>query len=609
VDKTAAPPPAGDRATEAADGRLRDGHALEDAGDVAGALQCYREAAALCPSYPRVHLNIGNALRRQGQRDDAAAAFAKALQLAPGYAQAHFNLGSLLAASGDVEGAEREFRAALALDPAMIDAPIALADAYESAGRYADAQRELERALAIDPEHAGATFNLGMIHLHERRFEAAIATVLRAKAIDPDLDNVESVMLFSLNMRSDLDADAVAHAHRIVGAEMTRAAGAPFARWDNAVDPEKRLRIGYVSGDFGFHPVGLFVDPIIAQHDRTRFDVYCYSSATTLQSMGPRMRDSPLTWREVAALDDDALVEVVRADGIDILVDLSGHTNKNRLFAFARHPAPVQATWLGYLNTTGLAAMDYRICDWHTDPDERSQSRHTERLYRLPHSQWCYRPWGDVAPVPRAHPDRPDAIVFGSFNQYPKLSDACIDLWSQVLARVPRSEIVVFDLRIDDMRQRVRDRFARNGVDPARITTRGRENLAGFYAAVGNTDIALDTFPYNGATTTLDVLWMGVPLVALAGERSIARGGVSILRSLGLEELVASTAEEYIELNVRLAGDRAWRAALRAVLRQRMLASPLMDLPGFVEDLESCFREMWRRWCDEQRQCSLPALR
>ena len=253
--------------------------------------------------------------------------------------------------------------------------------------------------------------------------------------------------------------------------------------------------------------------------------------------------------------------------------------------------------------------MDYRICDWHTDPDERSQARHTERLYRLPHSQWCYRPWGEVAPVPRAHPDRPDAIVFGSFNQYPKLSDTCIDLWSQVLARVPESEIVVFDLRNEDMRQRVRDRFARNGIDPARIATRGRENLAGFYAAISATDIALDSFPYNGATTTLDVLWMGVPLVALAGERSIARGGVSILRSLGLEELVAQTAEEYVDLNVRLAADRGWRDALRALLRQRMLASPLMDLPRFVEDLESCFRAMWQRWCDEQGQSRPPAAR
>ncbi len=425
--------------------------------------------------------------------------------------------------------------------------------------------------------------------------------MLRAREIDPDLDNVESVMLFSLNLRADLDADAVARAHRIVGAEMARAAGPPFVTWDNPVDPDRRLRIGYVSGDFELHAVGLFVDPIIAGHDRARFDVYCYSSAKKPDSMGRRMRQAALSWREVADMDDGSLARLVRDDRIDILVDLAGHTNRNRLFAFARHPAPVQATWLGYLNTTGLTAMDYRICDWHTDPDAQSQSRHTETLYRLPHSQWCYQPWGDVAPIDHPHPENPDALVFGSFNQYPKLSNACIDLWSRILKRLPQARIVVFDLRDEPLRQRVRDRFARNGIDPARVATRGRESLAAFYEAVGNTDIALDTFPYNGATTTLDTLWMGVPVVALAGERSISRGGVSILRTLGHPELVAKTPEDYVDINLRLALDRDWREALRRGLRQRMLASPLMDLPAFIADLEAGYRWMWQQWCAEPR--------
>jgi predicted O-linked N-acetylglucosamine transferase (SPINDLY family) len=402
-------------------------------------------------------------------------------------------------------------------------------------------------------------------------------------------------------MRADLDADTVARAHQMVGASMSRSAGPPYGRWDNPVDPDRRLRLGYVSGDLGFHPVGLFADPVIAGHDRTRFDVYCYSNAKDPDSMGRRMRESLLHWREVTAMRDDQIAELVRSDGIDILVDLSGHTNRNRLFVFARHPAPVQVTWLGYLNTTGLAAMDYRICDWHTDPDGLSEIRHTEALYRMPNSQWCYEPWGSVPSVPRAHLDRPDALVFGSFNQYPKLTDASIDLWSRILARLPQAEIVVFDLRDESNRQRVLDRFARNGVDRVRIGTRGRENLATFYESVGNTDIALDAFPYNGATTTFDVLWMGVPLVALAGERSISRGGVSILRTLGCSELVADTEDDYIEINVRLAQEPEWRDALRRTLRQRLLASPLMDLPRFIADLESGYKWMWRSWCSAQR--------
>jgi predicted O-linked N-acetylglucosamine transferase (SPINDLY family) len=585
---------------DAADALIHEGHELEDARDIAGALAKYDAAAA--SSYPRAYLNKGNALRKLGRPADAVAAFYHALRLAPDYAHAHFNLGALFVALGNIKGAERELREALRLAPDMIDAPIALADAYESAGRYAEARSELERALLINSKHTGAIVNLGMLDLRECRFEEAIAAMARAKAIDPELDNLESVMLFSLNMRAELDAETVARAHRIVGAEMARAAGAPFAHWDNLPDPERRLRIGYVSGDFGFHPVGLFVDRIIAGHDRGHFDVYCYSNAKDRDSMGRRMRESPPNWREVTVMSDEQLVDLVRADGVDVLVDLSGHTNRNRLFAFARHPAPVQATWLGYLNTTGLAAIDYRICDWHTDPDALSESRHTETLYRLPNSQWCYEPWVDVALLERAHVDRPDALVFGSFNQYPKISPASIDLWSRILQRVPKATLLVLDIRDDDTRRRIVERFIRNGIDPARVTTRGRENLQTYYEIVGNTDIALDAFPYNGGTTTFDVLWMGVPLVALAGEQSISRGGVSILRTLGFPELVADSPDVYVELNVRLAEEAGWRDALRRTLRQRLLDSPLMDLPRFLTDLEAGYRWMWRQWCSGERR-------
>jgi predicted O-linked N-acetylglucosamine transferase (SPINDLY family) len=592
--------PGDDPALVAADALIREGHTLEDAGEIVAALAKYETAQAAAPTYPRAPLNVGNALRKLGLRADAVKAFKRAIDLGPDHAPARFNLGALLGAMGDVEGAERELGAALRLAPDLIDALIALADVYESAGRYTDSRRELERALRIDPEHTGAMVNLGMLDLRECRFENAIAAMARAKMIDPELDNLESVMLFSLNMTPELDADTVARAHRVIGAEMARASGAPFTHWDNPVDPERRLRIGYVSSDFGFHPVGLFIDRIAAGHDRSHFDVYCYSNAREPGLMGRRMREARLHWREIFAVKDGELVELIRRDGIDVLVDLSGHTNGNRLTALARHPAPLQATWLGYLNTTGIPAIDYRICDWHTDPDLRSESRHTEALYRMPNSQWCYEPWKDVPRVPKSHAQQPEALVYGSFNKYLKLSFATIDLWSRILLRVPRATMLILDIRDDDTRHRIIDRFVRNGVDASRVTTRSRQTLDAYYDTIGNTDIALDSFPYNGATTTLDVLWMGVPLVALAGDRSISRGGVSLLCALGHRELIAESPDEYVELNVRLANDQAWRDALRRTLRQQLVNSPLMDLPRFLTDLEAGYRWMWQRWCADR---------
>ena len=374
-------------------------------------------------------------------------------------------------------------------------------------------------------------------------------------AIDPTLKNVESYMLFQLNLRADVEREWVAEAHRMAGAAITRASQPAFAAWSNSRDPDRRLRVGYVSGDFGFHPVGLFIQPMLENHDKTSVEVYCYSNNLTKNPTLDRARAAATVWRDIAGMDDNAVAAQVREDVIDILVDLSGHTDGNRLPVFAKHPAPLQLSWLGYLNTTGLAAMDYRICDRHTDPPGTTEHLHTERLLRLPHSQWCYVPWGNVPLVDRPHPEHADELVFGSFNHSRKLNPFSVDLWSRVLHRLPEARLVVLDIRDVKTRQTLLDRFAHNRVDTTRIELRGRENLANYYRAVGNVDIAFDAYPYNGATTSFDVLWMGVPFVALRGDRGIARGGASILSSLGLPRLVADSPDEYVEVNVKLAYD------------------------------------------------------
>ena len=519
--------------TERADAAIAEGHGLEDRGLIGDALERYREAVLIAPGYPRALLNVGNALRLLHRHAEAETAFREALRHDGNYAPAHFNLGTLLALDGDYEGARACLHEALRLQPEMV-------------GRVLDA---------------------------------------------------ESFLLFSSSLRGDADPQALADEHFRVGAAIALAAGPPFATWPNRPDPERRLRIGYVSGDFAPHPVAVFLSPMLQYFDRERFDVYCYSNTGTENPIASSFRPLVTRWREMWGVDDSTVARTIRDDGIDILVDLNGHTERNRLAVFARHPAPIQVTWLGYLNTTGLRAMDYRICDWHTDPAGSTEHLHTERLYRMPHTQWCYTPWNQASLVELPHAEDPEALIFGSFNLHMKISDRCLDLWSRVLRRLPSARIVVLDVDDEYARRSIIDRLAQRGVDPVRLDVRGRQPIPAYYAAIGNVDLALDTIPHNGGTTTFDVLWMGVPVVALHGDRGISRSSYSILKSLSMPELIAQSPDDYVELNVRLAQDHKWRKELRSTLRARLTGSPLMDTPRFVADLETGYREMWRQWC------------
>ena len=576
---------------------IAEGHSLEDAGQFEAALDKYRAATGVAPSFPRAHMNVGNALRRLERREEAIEAQRRAVACAPGFAQARFNLASLLAARDDREDAKQQFLESLRIDPSMFQSRLGLADIYEQEERYDDAERELRGALASAPEHPGILLNLGLFCQRQGRMEEALDAFRSARQFDPDFPGLRSGLLWSVNFRSDVSPDEIAAEHFRAGEQLARSAGPTFTDWPNDADPERRLRVGYVSGDFGPHPVAMFIRPVLERHDRSRFEVLCYSNHPGGEPIRKTLRERADHWRDIFDLDDAAVIDQLRRDRVDILVDLSGHTSHQRLTVFARHPAPVQATWLGYLNTTGLRAMDYRITDAHADPAGETEHLHTERLLRMPHSQWCYFAWHELARVASPHAERPAALVFGSFNQHAKLTGRTLALWSRILREMPRAELVVFDIRQEVVRDSVSRRMRSHGIDPDRVTMRGREAIVDYFAAIGNVDIALDTHPYNGATTTFDALWMGVPLVALRGDRGIARGSYSILRSLGADELIASSDDEYVDLNVRLATDTAWRHRLRDSLRERLAASPLMDTNGFTRALEGHYREAWRGWC------------
>jgi protein O-GlcNAc transferase len=612
-----------------ADRHIALGHAREDGGAFDAALACYLDAVSAAPDYPRAHLNLGSALELLGRTDDAIAALQRALALDLAYAPAHYNLGKLYAAHRQYDAAERELKSSLRLAPSFVDAAIVLAGVYEVQGKGDQAESELRsaaahgsgsagaaqnlglllkarnrldeaeqafaQALALDPDFADASVAMGNLYLQTRRARDAEPFFRKALALSPGNWEAASNLLFSMNVRDDVSARSIHHEH--INLAATLQAGVPSShrpergveRGENA---PRKLRIGYVSGDFGHHPVGLFMRPVLANHDRNHFEIHCYCNQEPDLELTRELKATSDRWRDISDLSDDEAASLIRGDAIDVLVDLSGYTAGSRLPVFMRRPATVQASWLGYLNTTGLDSIDYRITDRYADPPGSSEHLYSERLMRLPHSQWCYQPYYQV-PLPSARDDRSAAVVFGSFNQFAKLSDACLALWCEILKQAPGTTLRVIGVPGKHAESVLRSQVEAYGVDPGRIEAVARLGIHDYFAAIGDVDIALDTFPYNGATTTLDTLWMGVPVIALAGNTAVARSSLSILNSLSVQELIAASAADLVARNVALASDPDRREALRKTLRARLEHSSLMDAAAFTRGLEDLYRNMW----------------
>lgn len=373
-----------------------------------------------------------------------------------------------------------------------------------------------------------------------------------------------------------------------------------FADWPNLRDPERRLRIGYVSADFRMHSVGYFLSAIFLNHDAASVETFCYSGCTDEDEQTGFFRSHAAHWRSTTGLDDSEFAAQIRTDAIDILVDLSGHTYGHRLEVFARKPAPLQVTWLGYPDTTGLSAIDYRLTDPIVDPPGAADSASSERLFRLPDGFHCYTAPVAAPDVSRLPAERNGFVTFGSFNNLAKVNHQVLDAWAGVLKEVAGSHLILKSTRLLDpeMRRRVLRLLEHRGIASDRVRLIGKLPTAADHLAVyGEVDIALDTFPYNGATTTCEALWMGVPVVTLAGDRHAGRVGASMLSQVGLQDLVTERSQDYIATAARLAADLSALAVLRTGLRGRLAASPLCDGPRFTRQLEAAFRTMWREWC------------
>lgn len=480
--------------------------------------------------------------------------------------------------------------AVMSQDP---DARYARAIALIESGESEAALRALQDLGERYPELPHVQLSLGYVLSHMGHGAEGLAAYRRAIALRPEDLDAHSNLLLALNYSAAHSAEELFDAHRRVGQLFVQPVAAPTP--DRTGD--RRLRIGYLSPDLYAHVVACFFLPIVARHDRARFEVYCYYTRDLNDAVTDGLRGLSDRWADCAGLSDAEIARRIRADRIDILVDLAGHTAHQRLGVLALRPAPVQVTYLGYPNTTGLAAVDWRITDATADPPGASDRLNVERLARLPRSFLCYRPGPETDPVPPLPAASAGRVTFGCFNNLQKLSDPFLALAARTLEAVPGARLVIKSrpLQFESVRAHVAERFGRAGGDPARLELRAwassvREHIASY----GGIDIALDSFPYNGTTTTCEALWMGAPVVTLAGDRHASRVGASLLRSMDLESLVAHDEDEFVNIAAGLARDLAGLAGLRAGLRERLKRSPLMDESGFVRELEQAYLRMWQ---------------
>lgn len=555
---------------------------------LAGLLPLPRRSAASC--YGRATV-----ARERGDWTRASAWYRRALAAEPDHADARNDLGIALCALKDYDGARAAFEQALASRGEFLPARVNLGQLLQSEFRdYREAAAHYRAALAIDPGQGPVRSSLA-VALYERGLVAeAIEQLREALRRAPGDAQAHEYLLFISNALPLRDLEAWHAEHRLWAQRHTD--GLP--RYAHApAGASRRLRVGYVSADLREHATAGFLRPVLDCHDRERFDVYCYSNAeeTDADALTQDMQRQAHRWRSIVGVDDTQAAQLIRADAIDILVDLSGHTRGNRLGVFARKPAPLQMSYLGYLNTTGVAAIDYRITDAIADPPGVSDRLHSETLLRLPQALWCYRPPADAPGVVPPPAQRNGCITFGTFNHVAKLNDRVLDLWAELLSRLPGSRLRVMAMPDDETSARIRAALEKAGIDPARVATFPRLARAHYWRMFEEVDIALDPFPYAGGATTCDALWMGVPVVTLAGSFGFARSGATVLAHAGLAELVAANEAEYIAIALRLAGAVPALAALRAGMRERLARAPLLDGPRFAQALEQLYREAWQQ--------------
>jgi predicted O-linked N-acetylglucosamine transferase (SPINDLY family) len=464
-------------------------------------------------------------------------------------------------------------------------------------GQNADALTPMQNAVALSPGNAEAHNNLGAVLNDLGRLDEAEASYRRALEIKPDFALAYSNLLFVLSYHSaERGADILALC-REYDERFCLPHRGEWQGYGNSRDAHRRLRIGYVSPDFRRHAVAYFAEPILANHDKTQVEIFCYAEVMREDEYTGRFRQFADHWHSTVGMSDGAVAQMIRDHRIDILVDLAGHTAGNRLLVFARKPAPVQVTYLGYPGTTGLSAMDYRITDHYADPEGVADACYTERLLRLPDSLCCYRPSADMPEVSPLPALARGYLTFGSFNNFNKIDLPTLALWAELLHALPASRLMMLTVPEGETRLHLEQNFARLGVNSQRLEFYGKLTPAEFHRKFQEVDITLDPVSVSGGTTTCESLWMGVPVMASVGERFITRVSYSFLSTAGLADFAAFSPVDYIRLAAHLADNLPLLAEIRAGLRAHVAASPLIDEVGFTRNLELLYREAWEMWC------------
>jgi protein O-GlcNAc transferase len=572
------------------------GTALSGLGRPEEAVACYRRAVALKPDFAEAHDNLGMASSDLGDLEEAIACYRRALELKPDFAEAHNNLGNALKARGGLEEAIGRYRRALELKPDFAEAHGNLGNALRDRGDLEGAIACQRRALELKPDDAGTHGNLGNALRDLGSLDEAVACYHRALELEPDHAAVHSNLLATLHYCPGVTPAALAEAHAEYDRRHAAPVGVAVARPGKPRGLPGRPRLGFVSPDLGRHPVGYFLVRVLENLRRESCETFCYSDRIAQDGLTHRLQAAAAGWRDVIGLNDERLAERIRADWIDILFDLAGHTAGHRLLVFARKPAPIQISWIGYEGTTGLAAMDYLLADHRMVPPG-SERHYRERVLRMPDGYLCYDPPEAAPPVGPPPSLTTGFATFGGFHNPAKITPGVVAVWAEILRAAPGTRLVMKYRGLGDpsVRGRFLDLFAAHGVAPERLDLLPWSSYSDYLAAYDRVDLMLDPFPFSGSAITCESLWMGVPVITHPGETFASRHSLSHLTNVGLTETIARDAKEYVDLAVSLAGDPARLAALRSGLRERMAASPLCDGERFAGHLMSTLREVWEQ--------------
>jgi protein O-GlcNAc transferase len=582
-----------------ADAYYNLGTISQDRGLPDEAIAFYRKTVQLEPKLADAWFNMGNVFSDKRQFDEAATCYQKVVQLNPTFAAPYYSLGIIFEEKGQFTEAKDLYQKALQCNPNFAAAYNNLGNVMFKQDAFDEAIRYYHRSLIMDPDFVEALVNLGNILRDFGQTDEAEKCYRRALAVRPDCSYCYENLLFLMQYNPRFDAQTIFLEHLKFAKQFEEPLFSGILPHTNERTASRRLKVGYVSPDFRRHPVASFIEPIIAAHNRNQFEVFCYSDVPRQDAITVRIKTCTDHWRDISGLTDEKVLELIRNDGIDILVDLTGHTARNRLLLFARKPAPVQVNWIGYPATTGLSAMDYKIVDSYTDPPGMTEQFYTEELIRMPESFLCYLPERDspeAGPLPAlkaAH------ITFGSCNNFAKISPEVVELWVKILRAVPGSRLLMKAKSLSDgsTRDYVLQTLTQKGISAERIELLSWEpSTEGHLQTYNRIDIGLDTFPYAGTTTTCEAAWMGVPVITLAGNTHASRVGVSLLSNIGIPDLIAKTPDEYVAIAVNLADDTKRLQRLRGSLRAMMIHSPLTDAKRFIINLENAYRTIWEEW-------------